>query len=178
MIKRAFDLLTRRGRMRRHPAPTFVFADLVGYTALTDQRGDEAAAELASEFRRVMCLLARDHGATQVKSMGDGVMIWAPDAAHAVSLAAHTVQTIGTRSDLLPVRVGVHTGSAVMRGCDWYGTAVNVAARLAAAAEPNEALISDATSVAAEGNLDVSLRAPRQLALRGVDRPVAVWPVA
>src|SRR5215211_3749297 len=177
MIGRLYDVLTRRRRMQRHPAPTFVFADLAGYTALTDRQGDEAAAELAREFRRVMCVLARDHGATQVKSMGDGVMIWAPDAAQAVSLAAHAVQTIGTRSDLLPVRVGVHTGSAVMRGCDWYGTAVNVAARLAAAAEPNEALISDATNVAAEGNLDVSLRPPRELALRGVDRPVAAWPV-
>jgi class 3 adenylate cyclase len=110
--------------------------------------------------------------------MGDGVMIWAPDAAQAVSLAAHTVQTIGTRSELLPVRVGVHTGTAVMRGCDWYGTAVNVAARLASAAEPNEALISDATNVAAEGKLEVSLNPPRELALRGVDRPVAAWPVA
>jgi len=178
MIKRVVDVLTRRHRMQRHPAPTFVFADLAGYTALTDQRGDQAAAEVAGEFRRVMCLLARDHGATQVKSMGDGVMIWAPDAAGAVSLAAHTVQTIGTRSDLLPVRVGVHTGPAVMRGCEWYGTAVNVAARLASAAEPNEALISDATNLAAEGKLDVSLSAPRELALRGVDRPVAAWPVA
>jgi hypothetical protein len=45
-----------------------------------------------------------------------------------------------TRADLLPVRVGVYTGPAVMQGCDWYGSAVNVAARLAAQAEPNEAL--------------------------------------
>ena len=178
MIRHGFDVLTRRSRMRRHPAPTFVFADLAGYTALTDQRGDEAAAELAGEFRRAMCLLARDHGATQVKSMGDGVMIWAPDAAEAVALAEHAVQTIGTRPDLLPVRVGVHTGPAVMRGCDWYGAAVNVAARLAAAAEPNEALISDATNLAAEGKLRVALRPPRELALRGVDRPIAAWPVA
>jgi adenylate cyclase len=178
MIKRALDVLTRRGRMKRHRAPTFVFADLAGYTALTDRRGVQAAAELAREFRSAMCLLARDHGATQVKSMGDGVMIWAPDAADAVSLAADAVHTIGSRSDLLPVRVGVHTGPAVMRGCDWYGSAVNVAARLAAAAQPNEALISDATNVAAEGKLEVPLRSPRELALRGVDRPVAAWPVS
>jgi class 3 adenylate cyclase len=60
--------------MQRHPAPTFVFAKLVGYTSLTDQRGDDAAAELVGEFRRVMCLLARDHGATQVKvAEGDRV---------------------------------------------------------------------------------------------------------
>jgi class 3 adenylate cyclase len=72
---------SRRRWMQRHPAPTFVFADLAGYTALTEERGDEAAASVAREFRRTMCALSREHGAWQVKSMGDGVMIWAPDAA-------------------------------------------------------------------------------------------------
>jgi class 3 adenylate cyclase len=40
-------MLTRRRRMRRHPAPTLLFVDLVGYTALTDEQGDEAAARVA-----------------------------------------------------------------------------------------------------------------------------------
>jgi class 3 adenylate cyclase len=61
----AFASTRRRRRMRRHPAPTFVFADLAGYTALTEERGDEAAAKLAREFRRTMCALSREHGATR-----------------------------------------------------------------------------------------------------------------
>ena len=84
----------KRRRMQRHPAPTFVFADLVGYTALTDEHGDEAAARIAREFRRTMCALSREHGAWQIKSMGDGVMIWAPDAGRAMALAAHTVDAV------------------------------------------------------------------------------------
>ena len=168
----------RRRRMARHPAPTFLFADLVGYTPLTEARGDEAAARLAREFRRTMCALSRDHGASQVKSMGDGVMIWAPDPAAAVALAARTVEEVGTRPDLLPVRVGVHTGPAVMRGCDWYGSSVNVAARLAKEAEPNQALVSAATRAAAKGALEQELDTRRELALRGVDRPIAAWRVA
>ena len=131
--------------MARHPAPTFVFADLVGYTSLTEQRGDDAAARVAHDFWRAMSALCREHGARQVKAMGDGAMIWAPDAGRAVTLAASAVHELGTRDDLLPVRVGVHTGPAVMRGGDWYGGAVNLAARLAAAAEPNQALVSGAT---------------------------------
>jgi class 3 adenylate cyclase len=59
-------VLGRRRRMARHPAPTFVFADLVGYTALTEERGDEAAATVARAFRRTMCALSRKHGASQV----------------------------------------------------------------------------------------------------------------
>jgi adenylate cyclase len=172
------ELLTRRWRMRRHGAPTFLFADLVGYTALTDARGDEAAAELAREFRRTMCMLSREHGATQVKSMGDGVMIWAPDPAAAVLLASRAVEEVGSRADLLPVRVGVHTGPAVMQGCDWYGSSVNVAARLAAQATANEALVSAATREAAGARLSSSLGDRREIPIRGLPQPVAAWRLA
>jgi adenylate cyclase len=168
---------TRRA-MQRHPAPTFVFADLVGYTALTERHGDEAAAEIAREFRRTMRELSREHGAWQVKSMGDGVMIWASDACEAVALAVRTVEDVGTRPDLLPVRVGAHTGPAVMRGCDWYGSAVNVAARLAGAAAPNEALISAATRDAARATSTPGRMERRELVLRGVERPVSAWRLA
>jgi len=123
------------------------------------------------------CALSRDHGAWQVKSMGDGVMIWAPDASDAVALAAHALEHVGTRADLLPVRVGVHTGPAVMRGCDWYGSAVNVAARLAAEAAPNEVLVSAATRAAARDELTRRLATRRELTLRGVERPIAAWRV-
>ena len=78
----AVDRMLAIGRkpwMRRHRAPTFVFADLAGYTALTEAQGDHAAAELARAFRRAMRALARKHGGWQVKSMGDGVMIWTPE---------------------------------------------------------------------------------------------------
>jgi class 3 adenylate cyclase len=167
---------TRRRRwMKRHPAPTFVFADLVGYTALTEERGDQVAAGVAREFRHTMGRMSRRHGAWQVKSMGDGVMIWAPDAGRAMALAAQAVEEIGARPDLLPVRIGVHTGPAVMRGCDWYGSAVNVAARLADEAEPNEALVSAATRAAANGAQSRRLQARRELVLRGVEHPVATW---
>jgi adenylate cyclase len=120
----------------------------------------------------------REHGAWQVKSMGDGVMIWAPDAGRATALAAHTIEEVGSREDLLPVRIGVHTGSAVMRGCDWYGSAVNVAARLATEAAPNEALVSAATRDAARGANAPTLSGRRELTLRGVARPVSAWRLA
>jgi class 3 adenylate cyclase len=160
--------------MARHPAPTFLFADLVGYTALTERCGDEAGARVAREFRRAIAALSREHGARQVKSMGDGAMIWAPDPAGAVALAARTVVEIGTRPDLLPVRVGAHTGPALMRDGDWYGSSVNLAARLARAAGPNEALISMATQSAAH-QLESPLNSRCELVLRGVEQPMVAW---
>jgi adenylate cyclase len=92
-----------------------------------------------------------------------------------MALAAQAVEEIGARPDLLPVRIGVHTGPAVMRGCDWYGSAVNVAARLGDEAEPNEALVSAATRGAASGAQSLRLQARRELVLRGVEHPVATW---
>src|ERR1700742_1115950 len=165
----------RRRRMRRHPAPTFVFVDLVGYTALTETHGDRAAARIATEFQRTMNAMSRAHGAWQVKSMGDSVMIWAPEPARAVALAADTLDDVGTRDDLLPVRVGVHTGPAVMCGWDWYGSTVNVAARLASEAGPNEALVSATSRAAARNDLPRPLRRSRELRLRGVGQPVVAW---
>ncbi len=161
--------------MRSQPTPTFVFVDLAGYTTLTEMQGDQAAASVAGEFQRAMGGLCREHGAWKVKSMGDGVMIWAPDAARALALAADTLEAVGTRVDLLPVRIGVHTGPAVMRGWDWYGSTVNVAARLTREAGPNEALVSATARAAVGGDLPRSLGSRRQLRLRGVDRPVVAW---
>jgi class 3 adenylate cyclase len=66
----------------------------------------------------------------------------------------------------------------VRRGGDWYGGAVNVAARLAAQAEPSEALISGDTRAEIDDATARALRDSRELSLRGVARPVGVWSLA
>jgi adenylate cyclase len=103
------------------------------------------------------------------------VMIWVPEPARAVALAVDTLDDVGTRDDLLPVRVGVHTGPAVMCGWDWYGSTVNVAARLASEAAPNEALVSGTSRTAASHDLPRRLGRRRELQLRGVEQPVVAW---
>lgn len=168
-------------RLRRRQGkgdPTFLFADLAGFTTATQRLGDEAAADMAREFRRAMCALSCRLGARQVKSMGDGVMIWARDPAAAIAIASRAVEEVGTRPDLLPVRVGVHTGPAARRGRDWFGNAVNVAARLSAQAEPTQALISAATHAAVGARAARTLADPRDLRLRGVTEPVSAWRLA
>jgi class 3 adenylate cyclase len=138
----------RHRRFARNPAPTFVFADLVGYGALTERHGD------------------------------DGAMICVPDAGRAVALAERTLTAVGGHPDLLPVRVGAHTGSAVLHDGDWYGSAVNVAARLVDAARPNEALVSDTTRDAAGIGVRRFLSGRHEVGLRGVRSPMGVWPLA
>jgi adenylate cyclase len=173
MIRGNHPFRVPRGRRsaQSRRMPTFLFADLAGYSALTDERGDEMAAAVARQFADVMRVLTRKPGARHVQSLGDGVMIWSSDAARAVALAAEAIATTLP----LPVRIGVHTGPAVRHRSDWYGSAVNVAARLADQAEPGEVLISGATRSAACCAAMHQLSACRELLLRGIDRPVIAW---
>ena len=124
---------------------TFVFADLAGYSALTEAHGDEEAADAASGFFEIVRSLLAEHGAEEVKVIGDAVLLRAPDAAPAAGLAERIVCDHGTRHRALGVRVGMHTGTAVRRGDDWFGSAVNIAARIADMARAGEILCSAAT---------------------------------
>ena len=65
---------------------TFLFADISGYSALTEQDGDEAAAELALFFASEVSRLAAEHGAELVKTIGDAVEVHCLDAAEAIAL--------------------------------------------------------------------------------------------
>src|SRR4051794_15633929 len=116
---------------------TFVFADLAGYTALTEAHGDETAADTAAAFRAAAADLLVETGGEEVKALGDGLMLRIPDAASAIRLGSRLVRdTVGHRS--LGVRVGMHTGSAVRPGDDWVGAAGNGTPRRAEAAPAGE----------------------------------------
>jgi adenylate cyclase len=157
---------------------TFLFMDLVGFTALTAERGDGDAADTALRFyRRVRALLAR-HDAEEIKTIGDAMMLRCEDPRTGVELGVRLSEDICATPDLPPVRVGVHTGSAVPREGDWYGSAVNVAARLCSVAGGGEVLISeDARSAAGPlGGFELSDR--RLHWLKNVPEPVVTWSAA
>ena len=117
---------------------TFVFADLAGYTALTAAHGDDEAADAAEAFFAAVRELLPDHHAEEIKAIGDALMLRAPDAAQAAGLAERIVCGYGTQHRGLGIRVGIHTGTAVRRGDDWFGAAVNIASRVADLATAGE----------------------------------------
>jgi class 3 adenylate cyclase/YHS domain-containing protein len=132
---------------------TFLFADLAGFSAMTEAHGDEVAADAVSDFCAGVRRLLPDFEAEEVKSIGDAVMLRVPGASGAVELAVRLIAEVGTRHGSLAVRVGAHTGSAVHRDGDWFGAAVNLAARVAGAAERGEILMTEATRAAAAAAL-------------------------
>lgn len=155
---------------------TFVFADLAGYSALTDAHGDDAAADAAGSFCEAVRALLDEHEAHEVKAIGDEVMLRVPEPAAAVRLAARIAAELGGRHGSLAVHVGMHTGPAVERGGDWFGATVNVAARVAKAADAGEVLMTAATREAAGAELrgrDVRARGP--CTFKNVAAPVELF---
>lgn len=164
----------RASEAEAEPA-TFLFADLAGYTALTETHGDERAADLAGEFFAVIRGLLRDYRAEEVKTIGDAVMLRVPSAADAIGLGLRIVGEVGAHHGHPGVRVGMHTGSAVQRSGDWFGAGVNLAARVAGLAGDCDVLLTAATRVAAGELSGVGLAPRGRQTLKNVGEPVMIY---
>jgi adenylate cyclase len=147
-VERALDRAGLYSRLERPPAVCFL--DITGYTRLTEERGDEAAADLAARLARLVRRSSQEHGGTPVKWLGDGVMFYFREPADAVLAAVELVEVVG-RHGLPPAHVGVHAGPVVFQEGDYFGRTVNLAARIAAYARPGEVLVSREVVDAAEG---------------------------
>ena len=156
-------------------AQTFLFADLSGFTALTEAHGDEQAADLVGGFCVAVRQLLGGHQAQEVKTIGDALMLRTADAGAAIRLGLCIVHDVGARHGFPLVRVGMHTGPAVERGGDWFGATVNLAARVSAAAGGGEALLTEATKTAAGEVAGVELRERGRWPFRNVGAPVPVY---
>jgi len=157
---------------------TFLFADLVGFTSFTERVGDETAADVAVAFQTAAAHLAADRGCEVVKNLGDAVMIHGRDPAAVVGLAVRLTRDMVEEGWCPPLRVGIHSGTAVQRGDDWYGATVNLAARLADAAGEGEILISLKTrkGLAKRGGPTIADRGARSF--KNVKSPLAVFAAA
>jgi class 3 adenylate cyclase len=127
------DALERAGlhRRMRHP-PAICFLDITGYTRLTEERGDAAAADVAARLTRLVERSSQEHGGRPVKWLGDGVMFYFREPGGAVLAALEMVEG-AARHDLPPAHVGVHAGPVVFQEGDYFGRTVNRAAGLTSA---------------------------------------------
>lgn len=134
--------------------PAMCFLDITGFTRLTSERGDKAAADLADVLGRLVTRVSVEHGGRPVKWLGDGVMFHFRDPGPGV-VAALTMADEVPRAGLPPAHVGLHAGPVVFQDGDYYGSTVNLASRIADYARPGEVLVSravvDATS---DGRID------------------------
>jgi class 3 adenylate cyclase len=158
-------VLTRPDRV-----PAMCFLDLVGYTRLTEERGDRAAAELAEALGALVDRSAREHGGLPVKWLGDGVMVYFREPRAAVQAALAMVERLPA-AGLPPAHVGVAAGPVVVRGGDYFGRTVNLAARIVAHVGPGQILVGERVAEAG-APAGVVLAEAGEVQLEGFARPV------
>jgi adenylate cyclase len=152
-IIEAFEVLMAKAGIHsrlEHP-PAICFLDITGYTRLTQERGDEAAADLAAKLARLVQRGAVQHGGKPIKWLGDGVMFHFRDPGPGVRAALEMVAELAT-SGLPPAHVGLHTGPVLFQQGDYFGQTVNLSARIADYARPGEVLVSQAVADASQEN--------------------------
>ncbi|HEU4898997.1 MAG TPA: adenylate/guanylate cyclase domain-containing protein [Actinomycetota bacterium] len=158
-------------RRLEHP-PAMCFLDITGYTRLTQERGDAAAAQLAEELGGIVRQTAVHHGGQPVKWLGDGVMLHFREPAGVVASALAMVRRV-PEAGLPPAHVGVAAGPVVVQGGDYFGRTVNLASRVAAHARGGQVLVTDAVAAVAAPD-GVAYRDLGELQLKGFTAPVRV----
>ncbi len=160
---------------RRDQKHTFLFADLAGFTALTEAMGDEQAADVVAEFCAAVRDLLAGHDAEEVKAIGDALMLHVCAADGAIELGLRMEEEVGARHYFPVVRVGMHSGPAVSRAGDWFGATVNLAARVAAAASGSEVLLTETTRQAAGALAGIELHERGRRSFKNVAAPVDLY---
>ncbi len=142
-IIEGFEVLMSKAGIhsRLERLPAICFLDLTGYTRLTQERGDDAAADLATTLARLVQRSSVRHGGKPIKWLGDGVMFFFPDPGPGVRAALEMVDTLAA-AGLPPAHVGLHAGPVLYQEGDYYGQTVNLTARIADYARSGEVLVT------------------------------------
>jgi adenylate cyclase len=175
-VLRAEAALERAGLARRRPVrpPAIAFLDLTGYTKLTEERGDRAAAELAGRLVEMVHEFAHRRGGRAVKLLGDGVMFHFPEPGQAVRCGMELVDRI-PRVGLPQARVGLHSGPVVFQDGDYFGGTVNIAARITDYARPGEVLVSDQVVADTDRLEAVRFEPVGPVSLKGLSAPITLF---
>ena len=134
-------------RLERLPA--ICFLDISGYTRLTQERGDDAAADLSTTVARLVQRSSVQHGGKPIKWLGDGVMFYFGDPGPGVRAALEMVDGLAA-AGLPPAHVGLHAGPVLFQEGDYFGQTVNLSARIADYARQGEVLVSQAVADASQ----------------------------
>jgi adenylate cyclase len=130
--------------------PAMCFLDITGYTRLTQERGDAAAADMAGQLSRLVQRTSVRYAGKAVKWLGDGVMFYFTDPGPGVVAALDMLEGVAD-AGLPPAHVGLHAGPVLFQEGDYFGQTVNVASRIAEYARPGEVLVSQAVVDASHG---------------------------
>ena len=161
------QLLAKAGvHSKLEQPPAICFLDITGYTRLTQEMGDDAAAELAATVARLVQRSSAQHGGKTIKWLGDGVMFYFAHPGPGVRAALQMAEAIPA-AGLPPVHVGMSCGPVLFQEGDYFGQTVNLSARIADYARPGEVLVTRSV-VEASDEADIGFREIGPVDLKGV----------
>ena len=170
------EVALEQAGVRRRPAKSvgaIVFADLTGYTRLTEEAGDEAAARTSLELAELVKEVAVRHRGEVVKMLGDGVCFHFAHPSNAVLASLEIVASVGPRG-LPPAHIGVNAGPVIYDEGDYFGRTVNIAARIASEAGPEEVLVGEPVVSIGAGE-GVGFEERGTAVLKGIADPVPLF---
>jgi class 3 adenylate cyclase len=158
-----------------------LFTDMEGSTTLTQRLGDAQAQELVRTHNGIVRDALDGHDGSEIKHTGDGIMASFSSASSAIGGAVTIQRTLADHNSSNPetpirVRIGLNAGEPVAEGEDLFGTAVQLAARIAAKAEPGQILVSDVVRQLAAGK-GLLFSDQGDVALRGFEDPVRLYEI-
>ena len=154
---------------------TVGFADIVSFTALSNQISEDRIGDMVELFEsRCADVVASQRGRV-IKSIGDSVLFVSDDPVRALDIAEGIINVVGRDSRMPDIRLGLASGSVVMRLGDVFGPPVNMAARLTAVARRNRIIIDAATAALLPADQFETRRLPaRPVRGFGIVEPVSV----
>lgn len=154
---------------------TVGFADIVSFTALSNELEDERIGDLVEIFESRCSDVVASQSGRVIKSIGDSVLFVSDDPVRAYAIAEGIINVIGRDPRMPDVRLGLASGAVVMRMGDVFGPPVNMAARLTAVARRNRIIIDSATAALLPADQFETRRLPgRPVRGFGIVEPVAV----
>ena len=161
------------------PAPselvTILFTDMEGSTTLTQRLGDAKAQEVLRKHNGVVRAALKEHGGSEIKHTGDGVMASFASASRALECAIGIQQAFASHNESsgepIRVRIGLNAGEPVAEDKDLFGTAIQLAARVCARAEAGQILVPEGVRHLVAGKRFL-FSDQGDVALRGFEDPV------
>jgi class 3 adenylate cyclase len=157
---------------------TFLFTDIVGSTDLTQSLGEDNAMIIVRKHNEIVRNQLNLYNGKEVKHTGDGIMACFISAAKAVNCAREIQKNLKKFRDSNPdfplqVRIGINTGEPVTEGNDFFGVAVQLAARVCNKAESNQVLVSNIVKDLCLGK-NIFFIDRGMVELKGFNSPVSV----
>jgi class 3 adenylate cyclase len=161
---------------------TFLFADLRDYTGFVERQGDQAAASLVAAYRKLIRQRVQESRGAEIKVEGDAMFVVFQSARQAIACGAAILGDAAVRTQAepdLPMRVGIglHAGEPVAQEGDFIGAAVNVAARIGAAAGAGQLLISEVVRGLVRTGAPFPMRDRGPVTLKGLSEPIRLYEV-